>query len=88
MFSVTACAHKRTCAQAEELRGTALSALLSLAVNPDCSCRKQVGRDGSDPTAPTRTPVSSYGRGLCGAITAQHYLFSVGENKGEVLINY
>lgn len=46
MFLITACAHKRTCAQAEELRETALSALLRLAVNPDCSCRKQVEQDG------------------------------------------
>lgn len=43
---------------------------------------------GSDPASRTRTPVSSYGRGPCGAVTAQHYLFSLGENKGEVLINY
>lgn len=43
---------------------------------------------GSDPAPLTRTPVSSYGRGPCGAVTAQHYLFSLGENKGEVLINY
>lgn len=45
MCLITACAHKRS-SQAEELRETSLSALLSLAVNPDCSCRKQVEQDG------------------------------------------
>lgn len=36
---------------------------------------------GCDPAALTRTPVSPYRRGLCGAFTAQHRLFSTGEDK-------
>lgn len=43
---------------------------------------------GSDPPALTRTPVSIYRHGLCGAITAQHRLSSMGEDKGDVVINY
>lgn len=48
----------------------------------------RLNRMGSDPAALTRTPVSAYGRGLCGALTAQHCLASLGEDKGDVVINY
>lgn len=48
----------------------------------------RLNRMGSDPPVLTRTPVSTYRHGLCGAIPAQHGLFSLGEDKGDVVINY
>lgn len=42
----------------------------------------------SDPPGLTRTLVSTYRHCLSGAITAQYYLFSLGEDIGDVVINY